>query len=48
MIQNDYLHVEYLLTTKMIADDLIKLLSFQKHKKFLRHLDLIDVRELIE
>jgi hypothetical protein len=48
MIQNDHLHVEYLLTTKMIVDDLTKLLSSQKHKKFLRHLDLIDVRRLIE
>jgi hypothetical protein len=48
MIQNDHLHVEYLLTTKMIADDLIKLLLSQKHKKFLRYLDLIDIRELIE
>jgi hypothetical protein len=48
MIQNDHLHVEYLFTTKMIADDLTKLLSSQKHKKFLRHLDLIDVRKLIE
>jgi hypothetical protein len=41
MIQNGHLHVEYLSTTKMIADDLTKLLSFQKHKKFLRHLNLI-------
>jgi hypothetical protein len=48
VIQNDYLHVEYLFTTKMIADDLTKLLSFQKHKKFLRHLNLINVRKLIE
>jgi hypothetical protein len=48
MIQNDHLHVEYLFTTKMIAEDLTKLLSFQKHKKFLRHLDLINVRRLIE
>ncbi len=48
MIQNDHLHVEYLFTTKMIADDLTKLLSSQKHKKFLRHLDLINVRKLIE
>jgi hypothetical protein len=48
MIQNDHLHVEYLFTTKMIVDDLTKLLSSQKHKKFLRHLDLIDVQRLIE
>jgi hypothetical protein len=48
MIQNDHFHVEYLFTTKMIADDLIKLLSSQKHKKFLRHLNLIDVRKLIK
>ncbi len=48
MIQNDHLHVEYLFTTKMMTDDLTKLLSSQKHKKFLRHLDMINVRKLIE
>jgi hypothetical protein len=48
MIQNDHLHVEYLFTTKMMTDDLTKLLSFQKHKKFVRHLGLINVQRLIE
>jgi hypothetical protein len=48
MIQNDHLHVEYLLTAKMMTDDLTKLLSLQKHKEFVRHLDLMDVQELIE
>jgi hypothetical protein len=48
MIQSDHLHVEYLFTTKMMTDDLTKLLSSQKHKKFVRHLDLMNVQKLIE
>jgi hypothetical protein len=48
MIQNDHLHVEYLSTIKMMTDDLTKLLSSQKHKKFVRHLDLMNVQRLIE
>jgi hypothetical protein len=48
MIQNDHLHVEYLFTARMMTDGLTKLLSPQKHKKFVRHLDLVDVQGLIE
>jgi hypothetical protein len=48
MIQKDHLHVEYLLRTKMMTDDFTKMLSSQKHKKFVRHLDLINVEKLIE
>jgi hypothetical protein len=48
MIQNDHLHVKYLLTIKMMTDDLTKLLSPQKHKEFVRHLGLMNVQKLIE
>jgi hypothetical protein len=48
MIQNDHLHVEYLPTAKMMTDDLTKLLPPQKHKKFVRHLGLMNVQRLIE
>jgi hypothetical protein len=48
MVQNDHLHVEYLSTAKMMADDLTKLLPPQKHKEFVRHLGLVDVQGLIE
>jgi hypothetical protein len=48
MIQNGHLHVEYLFTIKMMADDLTKLLPPQKHKEFVRHLGLMNVQKLIE
>jgi hypothetical protein len=47
MMQNDHLNFEYLSINQMIADDLIKLLSSQKHKDFVVNLELVNVRHLI-
>ncbi len=47
MIQNDHIRVDYLLTDQMIANDLTKLLSSQKHREFVTHVDFVDVRKLV-
>jgi hypothetical protein len=40
--------MNYLLTAKMTADEMTKMLSSQKHKKFIKQLSLIDTKHLIE
>jgi hypothetical protein len=46
-IQTIRINVSWCSTAEMSADDFIKVLSRQKHKKFLRQLHLIDITHLI-
>ncbi len=47
-IQRNILKVTYLLTTQMIADEMTKLLSSQKHKEFIKLLRLVNAKHLID
>jgi hypothetical protein len=47
-VQRDILKVDYLLTAKMTADEMTKILSSQKHKKFIKQLNLMNTKHLIE
>ncbi len=47
-IQSDYFSMNYLFIAKMIANDLTKILSSQKHRKFINQLRLVDVEFLIK
>ena len=40
--------IDYLLTTKMIVDGLIKLLILQKHQIFIQQLKLVNMKDLID
>jgi hypothetical protein len=46
-IQTNQINVSWCSTAEMSADDFIKVLSRQKHEKFLRQLHLIDITHLI-
>jgi hypothetical protein len=46
-VQRDILKMNYLLTAKMTADDMRKMLSSQKHKEFVRQLELIDTQKMM-
>ncbi len=47
-VQSDYLSVNYLSIAKMIANELTKILSSQKHREFINQLRLVDVKHLIK
>jgi hypothetical protein len=47
-VQSDYLSVNYLSIAKMIANELTKILSSQKHREFINQLKLVDVEHLIK
>ncbi len=47
-VQSDYLSVNYLSIAKMIANELTKNLSSQKHRKFINQLRLVDAKFLIK
>jgi hypothetical protein len=47
-VQRDVLNVKYLLTANMITDEMTKMLSSQKHKKFIKQLSLVNIKNLIE
>jgi ADP-ribosylglycohydrolase len=47
-IQSDYFSMNYLSIAKMIANELTKILSSQKHRKFINQLKLVDVEHLIK
>jgi hypothetical protein len=47
-VQRDILKMNYLLTAKMTADEMTKILSSQKHKKFIKQLRLMNIKHLIE
>jgi hypothetical protein len=47
-IQNDYFSMNYLFIAKMITNELIKILSSQKHRKFINQLRLVDAEFLIK
>ncbi len=47
-VQSDYLLMNYLFIAKMIANELIKILSSQKHRKFINQLRLVDAEFLIK
>ena len=39
--------IEYIFTIQMTADDFIKMLIFQKHKFFIQHLKLMNLKQKI-
>jgi hypothetical protein len=47
-IQNDYFSMNYLFIAKMITNELTKILSSQKHRKFINQLRLVDAKFLIK
>jgi hypothetical protein len=47
-IQNDYFLMNYLSIAKMITNELTKILSSQKHRKFINQLRFIDAKFLIK
>jgi vacuolar-type H+-ATPase catalytic subunit A/Vma1 len=47
-LQRDILKMNYLLITKMTTDEMMKILSSQKHKKFIKQLNLVNIKNLIE
>jgi hypothetical protein len=47
-VQRGILKVDYLPTAKMTADEMTKILSSQKHKKFIKQLGLMNTKHLIE
>ncbi len=47
-VQSDYFSINYLFIAKMITNELIKILSSQKHRKFINQLKLIDAEFLIK
>jgi hypothetical protein len=47
-IQSDYITMNYLSIYKMIANELTKILSSQKHREFVNQLKLIDVKYMIK
>ncbi len=48
VVQNDQIKIDYLSTVRMMTDELTKLLSLQKHKEFLVHLELVNIQSLID
>ncbi len=47
-IQNDYFSMNYLSIAKMIANELTKILSSQKHREFINQMRLVNVEHLIK
>jgi hypothetical protein len=47
-VQRDILKMNYLLTAKMTADDMTKMLSSQKHKEFMKQLELINTQKMMK
>jgi hypothetical protein len=47
-VQSDYFSMNYLFITKMITNELTKILSSQKHRKFINQLRLVDAEFLIK
>jgi hypothetical protein len=47
-IQSDYFSMNYLSIAKMIANELTKILSSQKHREFINQLRLVDAKLLIK
>jgi hypothetical protein len=47
-IQSDYFLMNYLSITKMITNELTKILSSQKHREFINQLRHVDVKHLIK
>jgi hypothetical protein len=43
-VYRDILNVKYLLTTQMTIDEMTKMLSSQKHKKFIKQLELMNTK----
>jgi ADP-ribosylglycohydrolase len=47
-VQSEYFSMNYLSIAKMIANELTKILSSQKHREFINQLRFIDVEHLIK
>jgi hypothetical protein len=46
-VQQEKINVNYLLTAHMMIDEMIKLLSSQRHKQFIQQLRLMNVKSLM-
>jgi hypothetical protein len=46
-VQRGILKVDYLPTAKMTADGMTKMLSSQKHKKFIKQLGLVNIKKMM-
>jgi hypothetical protein len=46
-VQQEKIDVNYLLTAHMMIDEMIKLLSSQRHKQFIQQLRLMNVKSLM-
>jgi hypothetical protein len=47
LVQQEKIDVNYLLTAHMMIDEMIKLLSSQRHKQFIQQLRLMNVKSLM-
>jgi hypothetical protein len=47
-VQRGILKMDYLFTAKMTADEMTKILSSQKHKKFIKQLSLVNTKNLVK
>ena len=47
-VEKSQLMIEYIFTVQMTADDFIKMLIFQKHKVFIQHLKLMNLKQKIK
>jgi hypothetical protein len=46
-VKRDILKMNYLLTTKITANKMTKILSSQKHKKFIKQLELMNIKKMM-
>jgi hypothetical protein len=46
-MQTDRIHVSWVFTSEMFADEFIKILSRQKHEEFIRQLNLVDISAIL-
>jgi vacuolar-type H+-ATPase catalytic subunit A/Vma1 len=47
-VQRDILKMNYLLIAKMTTNEMTKILSSQKHKKFIKQLNLVNIKNLMK
>jgi hypothetical protein len=46
-VQTNRVHVSWVLTSEMLADEFTKILSRQKHEEFIRQLNLVDISAIL-
>jgi hypothetical protein len=47
-VQAGHIKVEWISTNEMVADGFTKLLSAQKHKEFVKMLNLVDIKAMLQ